>query len=65
MAFPDNYEENLSRCMGQYKDHNWSTSGHPLSHRCTACHKLRWKEIKPVREVPSSYIAPIVWGGHN
>ena len=37
MAFPDNYEENTGRCMGQYKDHNWATTGHPLRHRCIDC----------------------------
>lgn len=65
MAFPDNYEENTGRCMGKYKDHRWSQSGHPLSHRCIDCHKLRWKEIKVIEEVPRTYIPSIVWGAHN
>lgn len=63
MAFPDNYEENIGRCMGRYKDHKWDTTGHPLRHRCIDCHQYRWKEIKEVKEVPKTYVAPIIWGG--
>lgn len=48
--------------MGQYKDHRWLTTGHPLRHRCADCHQLRWKEVKREQKVTKPYVMPIISG---
>lgn len=54
MAFPDNYQENTTTCAPRRIAHEWSVTGHPLSHRCTYCHRPKWVTIPPA-PIPDNY----------
>ena len=59
MAFPDDYNENKTKCPLDSRggQHNWSTMGHPIGHRCNNCHDRKWIP-KPVEAKPD-YSMPI------
>lgn len=42
MAFPDDYQITDELCIKNHGIHQWSNTGHPLKHRCTVCHKVKW-----------------------
>lgn len=49
MTFPTDYHINKLLCVKKNQGkHQWSSTGHPLTHRCNDCHKLKWIHNNPL-----------------